>query len=406
MKFLKYYILFFFSITSLWAQTHEFHSDSIPEYKLLNQQTEYTAGNHIELQFSTIGIEKPDMYCSSSYGSTFITPFIENSVLHYIIPKEMSLKRGIINWKLVGISSDISGKFHILSTNQIKKLETYIGPPSIEAGGTDYTTAVVIPTDALDNPLEDSTRVQMKYQFLDSEMAQEVFSKNLIAYRDIYAPIKSGRMLLSSQGMGTNSKEFTVIITPAIATNFTITAERTHAYADGNQVTTFTTSVIKDKQNNVVSDGTFVNFVIKTDEGTLIKTSGMTISGVAIAKMIHPDHEENYTVKAYVVGMAESNTISLNYIQTIKEFKVKFSTNNRVITVGPFQSFMDQMIPDGLQVRLTVSKNNVELETYLKTTFNGFVQFKLKEDIFMNDNYDLRIDAAKLTESFKDVQLW
>ena len=373
---------------------------------LLTTQTNYEVGNTIVLNFSTSNDKKPLLYCSNSYGSTLVSATKVEKTLHYNIPQNIINKIGVVNWKLLDETTSLSGTFYINPKTEVATIETYIGPPSIEAGGTDYTMLVVIPTDSLDNPVPTNTLVNAKYQFLTSEEKEDVFTKNLIAFKNIKSKKESGRMLVSSESLGINSKEFTVNVWAAIPTDFTISAKRTHNYADGNQITTFATSVIKDKQNNTVSDGTFVTFLITNKNQNILKTTGTTIKGVAHSKMIHPDFEDNWSIKAYIDGMAESNMITLNYQSVIKDFDVVFSGNNREITVGPLQSFMQQMIPDGLHVNLKVYKSDSLIETYTKTSYNGFVNFNLKSAIFKNGNYKISIETAGLIKEFKTKKLW
>lgn len=213
-------------------------------------------------------------------------------------------------------------------------------------------------------------------------------------------------MLLATECLGINSEEYTLKITPAIATNFDIFAKRAHEYADGNQITTFTTSIIKDKNNNVVSDGTYVEFFITNSKGSVLKTSGMTIEGVATAQMLHPDYEETWTVKAHVAGISESNSISLSYTKVMDDFTVSFSKNNRNINVGPLRSFMNQRIPDGLQVTLRISQHGKTKEIYVKESRDGFVHFELNPNIFTNGIYGVEITAAGITKTKKVLQLW
>ena len=122
--------------------------------------------------------------------------------------------------------------------------------------------------------------------------------------------------------------------------------------------------------------------------------------------MIHPDFEDSWQVKAYIDGMAESNTIILNYKKVITDFNVIFSKNNRVITVGPLQSFMKQVIPDGLQVNLQIYKDNKLIKTYTKTSFVGFANFNLKSSIFNNDSYKLLVKTAGIEKTFNNKILW
>jgi len=374
--------------------------------ELLTTQTDFKVGTNIVLKFSISKVEHPLLYCSNSYGSTVISSTLKNNTLEYFIPENITKKIGVVNWKLLTKNESISGQFNINPKAEVATLETYIGPPSIEAGGTDYTMLVVIPTDSLDNPVPTNTLVKAKHQFLASEETHNIYTKNLIAYRNVYSKKERGRMLVASESLGINSKEFTINVMPAIPTDFKISATRPHDYADGNQITTFTTSILKDKQNNVISDGTFVTFFITNSEGNILKTTGTTIDGVATSKIIHPDYADRWNIKAYVDGMAESDSISLNYKQVIEDFDVAFSNQNRSITVGPLQSFMQQMIPDGLHVKLHIYKNEKRINTITKTSFNGYVNFKLKPAIYNNGNYNFSIETAGISKEFKSIELW
>ncbi|MGB5419901.1 hypothetical protein [Algibacter sp.] len=374
------------------------------DIQLLTKETTFEAGQSIILKFSSNADETPSLYVSNSYGSTIIKPNIESGIINYQIPQSISNKTGIVSWKLIADSS-LSGTFNIISKQKTVALETYLGPPSIQAGGTDYSMLIVIPTDSYDNPLADSTKVTVKYQFLDNQHIEDVLIKNRIAYKNIYSETKTGRILVSSECTSLNSKEYTVNVIPAIPTSFVISYQRNHGYADGNQITTFSTSIIKDKYGNIVSDGTYVDFFISNNSKHVLKTSGTSINGIANAKMIHPDHEDQWTVKAFVEGMAESNQIALIYNPIISDFKAVFSESNRTITIGPLKSFMNQMIPDGLEVSLSVYKNYIKLKTLTKSSFEGFATFKLDNNNFPSKNYTLKIKTAGAEKTYPNIKL-
>ena len=403
---LKRTYLFILALILLSSFSVMQQNEASENIKLLTTTTDFEVGSSVILKFTASESENPLLYCSNSYGSTVISSTVKNNIFEYHIPENITRKIGTVNWTLLTEATSLSGKFNINPKAEVATMETYIGPPSIEAGGDDYTMLVVIPSDSLDNPIPTNTLVNAKFQFLASEENEDIFTNNLIAWRNIHSKKESGRMLVSSESIGINSKEFTINVMPAIPTDFKISATRPHQYADGNQVTTFTTSIIKDKQNNVVSDGTFVTFFIKNKNEYILKTTGTTIDGIATSKMIHPDYEDNWSIKAYVDGMSESNSISLGYKQVITDFEVDFTKNNRLITVGPLQSFMQQMIPDGLHVKLHIYKNNTKIETLTKTAFNGYVTFKLKPAIYENGNYDFSIETAGLNKEFKTKKLW
>ncbi|GAA3612001.1 hypothetical protein Q4Q39_04680 [Flavivirga amylovorans] len=379
-------------------------------FKLLTHETEFEAGQNILLKFSGYSETNPLLYCSNSYGSVVIQGTNKNTILTFEMPKSIANKTGFVNWKLLTKGTNLSGKFYITPKQEVITMETYLGPPSIEAGGTDYAMLVVIPTDPLDNPLQDSTQVNIKHQFLTSEYNNVLYTNYLIAYKNLYSETKSGRMLISSEALGTHSKEYTLNVLPAIPTNFEISYQQHHNYADGNQITTFTTSVIRDKYDNIVSDGTYVDVFITNKDNNILKTSGTTINGIATAKMIHPDHEDAWTVKAFIEGMAESAPLALNFKQVITDFEVVFSDNSRTITVGPLQSFMKQMIPDGLQVKLHFYQNDTKIKTLSKSSFEGYVTFKLNEAIIpvpnaINDTFKIIIETARIEKSFENIKL-
>ena len=400
------FVYFLYVLLGFVSSANALSMQTTETIQLETTQQEFTAGETITLTFSGSQDASVKLYCSNSYGTTLIHPNVKNQQLHYTLPASISQKIGAVHWKLLANTSSLSGTLKILPQNTPVSLETYIGPPSIEAGKTDYTMLVVIPTDALDNPLKENTNVTVKRQFLQNEQQETIQTQNMIAYQNIYAPTQSGRMLLATECAAVNSKEFTVEIMPSIATDFQIFAKRAHEYADGNQVTTFTTTVLKDKNENVVSDGTFVEFIIENADGNLLKTSGMTIDGIATAHMLHPDHEETWQVRAFVHGISESNTISLNYKKVMNDFTVAFSQNHRTIDVGPLRSFMKQHIPDGLQVILDIFQNGKKVQTILRESRDGFVHFELDPNIFHNGMYDLEITAAGVTKTFQAKKLW
>lgn len=380
------------------------HITTAQNITLLSKEKQFIAGDTILLKFNANSAKKYQMYCSNSYGSTLLNSEIINNKIIFKIPPYLSNKSGILNWKI--IKNNISGQFKIVPKQQPVSLETYLGPPSIEAGGTDYTMLVVIPTDDLDNPLKKGTIVKVKHQFLKSERKTKVLTNNLIAFKNINSPLKSGRMIITSESLNLNSKEYDVNIMPAIGTNFKLFFKRNHKYADGNQITTFYTSIIKDKNRNVISDGSFVDFFITNNKGNMLKTSGTTINGIAYAKMIHPEFEDNWKVKAYINGISESDILKINYKKIIDKFDVNFYDNNRTVKVGPLKSFMNQMIPDGLKVKLAIYKDEKLLNDIIKKSKDGFVYFNLNSNIYKNGNYTIKITAAAVTDTFQAKKLW
>ena len=370
--------------------------------KTLSLATSYKAGSIIELTFLNPKKSIPFLYCSNSYGTTLVLPNQKKDTLKYLIPTFISNKLGVVNWKLATEKTPLQGSFYVHSKDSVTSMESYIGPPTINAGGDDHTMLVVIPTETLDNPIKRKTLVVTKHQFLNTNRQENIYTNNLIAYTRVYSEEKTGRFLIASESMGKNSKEFTIDAVPRAPKNFKIFFTRAHDYADGNQITTFSTTVLKDTYGNTINDGLYVTFYIKNKKNDILSTSGTTISGVATAKMIHPDYEENWIVKAYIDGIAESNSLKIPYKAVVQDYEIVFSEKNRKITVGPLQSFMNQIIPDGLQVKLAVYKNNILVKEYINSSNNGFANFNLKTDIIPSGVYEIRIESAGIKKIIQD----
>ncbi|AUC15233.1 hypothetical protein BTO06_08820 [Tenacibaculum sp. SZ-18] len=393
-----------FSFLFLWCAIGSLIAQNSPE--LLSKQKEYVVGNRIILTFKNPKKKPFQLLCSYSYGNTVLSPSQNDEEYTFEIPEFIRKKIGLVSWKTINTESLLTGTFSILPIQKPVSLETYVGPPTIEAGDIDYAMMVVIPTDTLDNPIKTGSKVIFKKQFLQSEVTNTIFTKNLISYDLIYAPKKSGRMVLSSESYKLNSKEFTLDILPAIGRNFNIRYERNHKYADGNQITNLYTSKIRDKNNNTVSDGTFVEFFITNQDGNILKAGGTTIEGVAKASIIHPDCESTWKIKAFIDGIANSNVLTISFDQVINNIPVEFSTDNRELKIGPMISFMEQMIPDGLQIELSIYQDGKFLDKIVQQSQDGFTTFKLNRNIYKNGVYDIHITSACNTRKYKTVKLW
>ena len=402
MKHKKTYLNFFFLICLSVIVFGQNHNNEHRLIQLISSKKKYEAGNTITLRFASLGKTIPLLYCSNNYGSTLVkSTSSSRSRLSYTIPKHMSNKSGILHWSITLKNEVSQGQVTIQPKADVHRMETYLGSTTIVAGGLDYTSMVVIPTDDLDNPVKPETPVLFKHQFFTTAEKKLTKTNHHIAHTKIFSPQKTGRMILSSESSDMNSKEYTVDILPAPPTNFTITAERNHDYADGNQITSFVTSVIKDPYGNRVIDGTYIYFFIHTKDHRVLKTAASTIHGIATAKMIHPEQEDYWSVQAMIPGIAQSNTLTIKYKQVITDFDVKFSSRNQQLTVGPLTSFMNQMIPDGLPVQLTIYQAQKEIEVLSKTSLDGFVSFELSKEIYQNKNNSFEVRVAGITKKIQ-----
>ena len=374
-------------------------------FKLISTKTEFIAGETIILKFKHALNTTPMLYISNSFGTTVLYGTKTEQTLSYPIPGYMATSAGIIDWVLLEGSHSLKGTLKIVPQPKAAIIETYVGPPSIIAGNSDVSMLVAIPADVYGNTLINGTQVQVSQQFKNHITTSTISTQNGLAYKNLSAPKQTGRMLLGLSCNGFYAKEYDVNIMPSTPTGFTIDYDRHHNFADGNQITTFSTSSIKDAYGNCIADGTYVEFLIKTQNNSILKTYGTTINGVATAKMIHPDHEDAWSIQAHISGMAKSNTIGITYNAILTDFNIEFSKVNKSITVGPLSSFMGQMVPDGLDVKLTLIRNNKIVHTLQKQSANGYAVFKLEHREFTNGKYTVTVNAAGISKTIDSIML-
>jgi len=371
----------------------------------LKKKNTYTAGDSISLFFSANRLDLPyKLQLKNAFGTVVISKKEQKGQLVYSVPHNFTRKSGICQWKLVHKGEILdNGNLYIKSnTAKETRLETYFGPRSITAGLQDYSMLVLAPTDIYDNMLDYGTEMLIKSQFLENIQAQKVATKNLVAWHRIPSKTKSGKILVTAICNGTSTKEHTTIVFPALATDFKISANANHDFADGNQIIELETDIIKDAFGNKISDGTLVNFRIKDSKNTQLFTIGTTINGIAKAKILHPSEASQWKITAYITGASKSNSIAMNFKAAVKDFETSFSNGNRTITIKPLKSFMDQIVPDGILVQLDIyASNGTHLETKKTSTKKGVSSFYIRPEYFPNGRYRLVIKAAGIT---KEIQ--
>lgn len=395
--------LFLIGCSSKKKETQKKHV--LPKVILENKQKNYVAGDSISLTFKADdGKERLILQMKNAYGNTLLTPeIIKDNTVKFLIPKNYTRLAGPCRWILLHEGETVlKGKLNITTNTPMgTHIESYFGPRSITAGYIDYSMLTVSPTDVYDNPLDDGTEVTVKYQFEENISDLKITTQSFFSWYNVRSTTKSGRILVTSECNGTTSKELATIVFPSNATDFSINAKSAHNYADGNQIITFTSDIIKDEFGNTVSNGTLVTFIIKNEKNSYLYTIGTTLNGIVEARTLHPDKASKWEIQAFITGAAESNILEFDFIAAIKDYPVHFSQGNRNIDIGPFESFMKQLIPDGLLIQLDIydAKGNF-IQTNKTTTKNGFCNIFLGAHYLPEGDYILKLQAAGIKKEF------
>ena len=104
-----------------------------------------------------------------------------------------------------------------------------------------------------------------------------------------------------------------------------------------------------------------------------------------------------------VTGLAESNELMITYKSVLKDFGVLFSEDNRTITIGPLKSFMNQLVPDGITVKLSIFTEDKLVETMTKTSFEGKAMFYLDPEFYLENQYSFKIEALGISKQIDTI---
>jgi len=354
------------------------------------------AGQPLTLQFSISGKGMPLLMVSNTLGTSVVKGVRSDGKVSYSFPSEFTRISGTCHWSLLHNRKVFDkGKIEILNAEANIQMETYIGPRNIYAGPKDYTMVVAVPTDIYDNPVVEGTELHVHTQFMDTKESIKVTTGHLIGWQRITSREKASRLFINTSSQGITSRELVVDVHPSQATPFTITYERSHSYADGNQVITFSTSVIRDRYDNNISDGTTVIFIVTTSGGVKLKTQGNTINGVARAFMLHPDRAANWKVQGFVLGAANSPPIAVDFEPAVTAYEVEFLKETNKLQIGPVVGYLAQQQPDGMPVHIEMyNSNENRVDTIAGVLVNGFCTKTLPLEHRSPGTYRLQIDIG------------
>lgn len=349
---------------------------SAPVFQRLDTANVMIAGDPGRLAF--LGPNGSDVYLqlNNSYGSIFLSPKISDSKLEFPLPDPITQVAGLCSWKLIHEDQVVlNGDLSILPhTGSGIRMEAYLGPKDIIAGDSGKAMVVSIPTDPFDNPLPDGTPVRIEERFKGATASIIDSLDNLISWRLIAPETRSGRIFVKSMTGSSPSVEMYTDVSTGAGTDFEISYERNHDYADGNQVIRIKTSEIKDQFENTVADGTLVTFHIKSSDGVSLFTNATTVNGIAVAKIVHPEVARLWKLTAIIAGVANSNTLELNFKSAIEEFEAAFSAENQILSIGPVSGFMGQLVPDFTPAVITVSYGDGRNERMTVYTRDGYAK--------------------------------
>ena len=268
-------------------------------------------GDAIEFSFKSNKANAFRLKLTNGFSATLTNGITNNTTTKFLIPSHISKRAGLINYYVLHEKNVISkGVITVHPDKELNILESYFGPQHIVASTDDFSSLVTIPTDIYDNPNKITFSTNISYKNTEEILTNKL--TEIIHYRNYFSKTKKGKIFVKSKSNSVYSKKFEARILASSPIDFKIDYDRNNSLADGKELTTLMTSVIKDKYDNTIENGTLVSFILKGNNKTL-KVYGKTINGIAKTQILHPKTAQSFIITAYVNGFANSNDINISY---------------------------------------------------------------------------------------------
>lgn len=358
------------------------------------ETTEVAAGESIKLR-GTID--------RSNNNQMTLELIVQHALYHFAYPITTSDKEfkfeipgsdnqlaGEVNAKLNYKGKSIYESKYFITPGVAKdKMQNFNGPKDLFASDDDASMNVSIPHDEFDNPMLPPTEVEYQASFEGTvQSLEEKPVENLVAYQITNSKSKKGKYLIGSKSSDGFSQEQELIIGAAMPQRFTIELLSFHPFADSRQFIQLRTSVLKDKFNNIVSDGTLINFSIYNQSSLVGVYQSFTIGGIANVYIENPSKEVEWTIQASLHDEIVSNKIQLSFAKNVNDFRLRWNNRERVVEIGPVVGILGQFVPDGTEVRVSSSEKNLVDYIYLE---EGKYNYKLPFDWIENNPKQLEI---------------
>ena len=266
-------------------------------------------------------------------------------------------------------ASSAQASMTIQSGAPIEPLVQTIGARSIVADGKSWSMVVVVPTDALGNPVSDGVPVDVRANHPDGSADEQTAQvEHLIAWAKIKSRLVAGKTRIAVTSGDAHGPEGTLNEVAGWPKAFTISAFPSPIPADGRSVTVLKTSYMVDVNGNVVTDGTLVTFIVSGDSGGERRIPAIAVGGVAQASLVAPASAQSLDVWASVYSVESAHlTVRFSDGPAIGAVPVAATLDWRagVVTIdaGPFIGPLGQYTADGLNVDFSISDSSGVGET-------------------------------------------
>ncbi len=240
-------------------------------------------------------------------------------------------------------------------------LTPLVGPRSVIADGEHQTMVLAVPFDSYGNPVADGTPVEFRILHPGGQLETHTISTtHLLAWAWVTSSTSAGRAVVTASAEGAHGPDASYTEIPGWPAPFGLLAAADGVPADGRQLVTLRTEVIRDRFGNPMVDGTLVTLSVDTPDGATRLIPAYTIDGAAEAQLQAPDTPGDVVVRATLYGV-ESRPLTITFAPgpAVGSFPVGVQVNTRegvlTLTAGPLLGPLGQFVPDGTPVQFRLS---------------------------------------------------
>jgi len=340
----------------------------------------------------------------TSYGPKIYPGVIRSGSAHYAFTSKDTQQSGQIT--LIATSGNARGSAEIVLQpgNAVEPVTPLIGGRSIIADGAHWSMVVGVPFDEFGNPVADGTQMTIQALHPGAHLEQkQVLVTHALGWMKVFSGTQAGRTLISIQAGDAQSAahgpEGDLNEIPGWPVNFTISAPPDQLPADGRQLIPVRTSILKDKFDNVIPDGTLVTFLVESSLGDRRVIPAFTIGGVAETPLQAADQPEVLNIWASLYGV-DSPHIQIGFTPgpSVGTFPVTAAIDalnqSIILQAGPLLGPLGQYVPDGTVVLFRLTDQTGQYQWLSAVTSDGHAQSELRLASLVAGNYPLEAWAG------------
>ncbi len=373
------------------------------DIQIADHEGRYDAGDTISITADVDGYVDQRLHAliTYSFGEYMIPLSVESDQLVIALPEVLAQLRGEyrINIYSNGVKK-ASTQFGIDPLEPYEHVSSYSGPATIESSGIDWHLITAIPKDKYNNPVADGTEVEFNLRYPDGRERRQIEEIEGMLTGIRIDPIRqAGKIYTGITSGNAHATEKEVRVTPTWPRDFTLEVLEYIPYAEQRQIVRIRSSVVKDRYDNTVADGTAMVFVVDDGRGGITRYNSFTVSGRGEVVLENPHVESRWTIYAYIDQSARTPEISLFFEGAVMDIPVAYEPDSQQIKFGPVIGALDQFVPNGVMMTYQVSGEGINT-AYEVELYEGYYIWDIPLKTYPTGDYHIEAQLGDSQQSF------